>query len=345
MSGIASDAWTIPGSVATFASCSSERSRWIADRSSKSANTRAGTRMSGRALAGISQSSSSIRRIGSSDIEHHRSSVPGVRRLERQPVVGHRLDDRRGLSVMTLDHRLEGVRAELELPERNRLERVDLGTEHELLEPCRKQRRTVGSGRLDGSVLIGIALDLKQLDQRRERIGEDLALGRRLDRDFEFARVLDPSVHPEMDGRAGSAPTIARCHTWSVEASAARARSARTADPWRDTEVIDERAPRFNQAVVGTVALLGAAFGWPLAWALMAAQLFIGLTLGRRFCIPCVAYFELVQPRVGEGELEDSRPPRLANVIGTVFLAGAAAAWWLGAPIAGTVLGSIVAAL
>jgi hypothetical protein len=148
-----------------------------------------------------------------------------------------------------------------------------------------------------------------------------------------------------MDGRAGSAPTIARCHTWSVEASAARARSARTADPWRDTEVIDERAPRFNQAVVGTVALLGAAFGWPLAWALMAAQLFIGLTLGRRFCIPCVAYFELVQPRVGEGELEDSRPPRLANVIGTVFLAAAAAAWWLGASAVGTVLGSMVAAL
>jgi hypothetical protein len=29
----------------------------------------------------------------------------------------------------------------------------------------------------------------------------------------------------------------------------------RTADPWRDTDVIDERAPRFNQAVTGTVAV------------------------------------------------------------------------------------------
>jgi hypothetical protein len=138
---------------------------------------------------------------------------------------------------------------------------------------------------------------------------------------------------------------FAVCHTWNVEASAVPSNRARTADPWRDTDVIDERAPRFNQAVVGIVALAGAVFGWPLAWALMGAQLLIGLTLGRRFCITCVAYFELVQPRLGEGELEDSRPPRLANAIGTVFLGGAAAAWWVGAPLAGTVLGSIVAAL
>ncbi len=119
----------------------------------------------------------------------------------------------------------------------------------------------------------------------------------------------------------------------------------RTADPWRDTDVIDERAPRFNQAVVGTVALLGAIFGWPLAWALMSAQLLVGLTLGRRYCITCLAYFGLVQPRLGEGELEDSRAPRLANAIGFAFLGGAAAAWWLGSHAAGTVLGSVVAAL
>jgi hypothetical protein len=119
----------------------------------------------------------------------------------------------------------------------------------------------------------------------------------------------------------------------------------RTADPWRDTDVIDERAPRFNQAVTVTVALLGAIFGWPLAWALMSAQLLIGLTLGRRFCIPCVAYYLLVQPRFGEGTLEDSRPPRLANKMGAVFLGSAALAWWLGAPALGTALGLIVAAL
>jgi hypothetical protein len=119
----------------------------------------------------------------------------------------------------------------------------------------------------------------------------------------------------------------------------------RTADPWRDTDVIDERAPRFNQAVTGTVALLGAIFGWPLAWALMATQLLVGLTLGRRFCIPCVAYFVLVQPRFGEGGLEDSRPPRLANMMGTALLGSAALAWWLGSPALGTSLGLLVAAL
>jgi hypothetical protein len=122
-------------------------------------------------------------------------------------------------------------------------------------------------------------------------------------------------------------------------------RRTRTADPWRDTDVIDERAPRFNQAVTGLVALLGAVFGWPLAWALMAGQLLIGLTLGRRFCIPCVAYYVLVQPRFGEGDLEDSRPPRLANKMGLAFLGLAALAWWLGSPAVGTALGLLVAAL
>jgi hypothetical protein len=118
-----------------------------------------------------------------------------------------------------------------------------------------------------------------------------------------------------------------------------------TADPYNDTDVIDSRAPRVSQGVTGTVALLGAVFGWPLAWALMSVQLLVGLTLGRRWCLPCLAYFVLVQPRFGEGALEDSRPPRLANMIGTGVLGLAAAAWWLGAPVVGTVLGGLVAAL
>ncbi|MGZ5325436.1 MAG: DUF4395 family protein [Solirubrobacterales bacterium] len=122
-------------------------------------------------------------------------------------------------------------------------------------------------------------------------------------------------------------------------------RPQRTADPWRDTDVIDSRAPRFNQAVTGIVALLGVVFAWPLAWALMAAQLLLGLTIGRRSCLPCLAYFELVQRRFGEGPLEDSRPPRLANMIGTAFLGSAAAAWWFGAEPLGYALGGMVAFL
>ncbi len=109
--------------------------------------------------------------------------------------------------------------------------------------------------------------------------------------------------------------------------------------------MIDSRAPRVSQGVTGSVALLGAILGWPLAWAVMSAQLLLGLTAGRRWCLPCLAYFALVQPRFGEGPLEDSRPPRLANAIGTVVLAAAAIAWWLGAPVVATVLGGLVAAL
>ena len=121
--------------------------------------------------------------------------------------------------------------------------------------------------------------------------------------------------------------------------------AVRSADPWHDTDVIDQRAARFGQATTGIVALLGAVFGWPLLWALMAMQLLIGLSFGRRWCLPCLAYFTLVQPRFGEGPLEDARPPRLANAIGTAFLGSAALLWWLGAPAVGTALASLVAFL
>jgi phosphate/sulfate permease len=119
----------------------------------------------------------------------------------------------------------------------------------------------------------------------------------------------------------------------------------RAADPYRDTTVIDARAPRFNQAVVGILALAAVTVGpwWLLA--LLAAQLAIGLTLGRRWCLPCVAYFELVQPRFGEGPLEDARPPRFANIVGATFLTAASVAFAAGAGAAGTVLGTLVAAL
>lgn len=126
---------------------------------------------------------------------------------------------------------------------------------------------------------------------------------------------------------------------------ATTSRQPRSADPYRELDVIDERAPRFNQAFVGTVSLLGVVLGWPAVWALLAAQFVLGLTLGRRWCVACVFYFEVVQPRFGEGRLEDSRAPRLANQMGLVFLAAAAAAWWLGAPPVGTVLAAMVAGL
>lgn len=119
----------------------------------------------------------------------------------------------------------------------------------------------------------------------------------------------------------------------------------RAADPYRDTDVIDSRAPRFTQAVVGVVSVLAVLTGWWWLLALFAAQLAIGVTFGRRFCLPCVAYFELVQPRFGEGELEDARPPRVANMVGIAVLGAASVAYAAGWATVGGVLGLLVAAL
>lgn len=121
--------------------------------------------------------------------------------------------------------------------------------------------------------------------------------------------------------------------------------SGRSADPYRDLHVIDRRAPRFNQAVVGLVSLLAILSGWWWLLALLALQLLAGLSLGRRFCLPCVAYFELVQPRFGEGRLEDSRPPRAANMVGLAVLGAASIAYAAGAATVGLALGALVAAL
>jgi hypothetical protein len=122
-------------------------------------------------------------------------------------------------------------------------------------------------------------------------------------------------------------------------------RGERTAHPYLDTEVIDARAPRFNQATVGVLSLIALLTGWWWLFALLALQLVLGLTLGRKFCLPCVFYFEVIQPRIGEGEVEDSRPPRFANILGAVFLSAATVAHVAGLTLVGNVLGGIVAAL
>jgi Domain of unknown function (DUF4395) len=122
-------------------------------------------------------------------------------------------------------------------------------------------------------------------------------------------------------------------------------RPERLADPYRDPDVIDSRAPRFNQVVIGTLALLAVVAGWPWLVGLLALQLAVGLTLGRRYCLPCLAYFELVQPVFGEGRLEDSRPPRFANMVGAGFLAASFVASAVGLGALGAGLALLVAAL
>jgi hypothetical protein len=119
----------------------------------------------------------------------------------------------------------------------------------------------------------------------------------------------------------------------------------RVADPYADLDVIDSRAPRFNQAAIGVLAAVAVIAGWWWLLALLSLQLLVGLTFGRRYCLPCLAYFELVQPRFGEGPLEDSRPPRFANMVGAAFLGAGAIVWLAGFDVLGMVLGSIVSCL
>ena len=121
--------------------------------------------------------------------------------------------------------------------------------------------------------------------------------------------------------------------------------AGRTAHPYEDTDVIDARGPRTNQAVIGVLSLLAFLLGLEWLPAVLAAQLAIGLTLGRRFCLPCLLYFEVIQPRFGEGAIEDSRPPRFANMVGVAFLGAATIAFLAGVPGLGWTLTLIVAAL
>jgi hypothetical protein len=117
------------------------------------------------------------------------------------------------------------------------------------------------------------------------------------------------------------------------------------AHPYRDLQVIDSRAPRLNQAVVGLLSLAGLLTGWWPLFGLVALQLLLGLWLGRRWCLACLFYFELVQPRLGEGPLEDSRPVRFANQVGATFLTAATLAGVLGWRAVALALGGTVAAL
>jgi hypothetical protein len=118
-----------------------------------------------------------------------------------------------------------------------------------------------------------------------------------------------------------------------------------TADPYADTDVVDVRAPRFLQATIGTGAAVAVATGWWWLYGLLALQLVTGLVLGRRWCLPCVAYFRFVQPRLGEGRVEDARPPRFANMVGATVLSLAFAASLSGLSGAGRALGALVAVL
>lgn len=121
--------------------------------------------------------------------------------------------------------------------------------------------------------------------------------------------------------------------------------TSRTADPYRDLAVIDSRAPRFNQGAVALLSITALATGaWPL-FGVLAVQLIVGLVFGRQYCLPCAAYFKWVQPRLGEGPLEDARMPRFANILAAIFLSTTTLLFAAGFPTAGTWVGGMVAVL
>src|SRR5215211_3002372 len=199
MSGIAIAASTMPGSVATFSSCSSERSSRIASSSSWSANSRAGTRMSARAVGGISHIASSIRT--GSDIEHQRGAPRSSLLLHREAMVGDGLDQVGGVRPAPADRRVERIADQLEAlralgQESLRLDQID-----ELAEPLGEQRRAVGRARGDleagrRAARAGLRALAQQLPEGLEGLVEDGALTGGLDPQLELGGVVHPLVHP-----------------------------------------------------------------------------------------------------------------------------------------------------
>ena len=123
------------------------------------------------------------------------------------------------------------------------------------------------------------------------------------------------------------------------------ATATRTVDPWTDLDWIDARAPRTNHAFVALLAITALATGSQWLVAAIAAQLVIGLTFGRRYCLACYLYFTVIQPRIGEGRIEDARAPRFANVLGAAFTTLATVAFVAGLGTIGWAVTALVAAL
>ncbi|MFT4049579.1 MAG: DUF4395 domain-containing protein [Solirubrobacterales bacterium] len=116
-------------------------------------------------------------------------------------------------------------------------------------------------------------------------------------------------------------------------------------DPFEDTDVIDARGPRTLQSTVAIVTGLAWVLNAPWLVGIMALQLVVGLAFGRRWCIPCVFWFKVLQPRIGEGRIEDSRVPRFANILGAIFLTTATILFVLGLTTAGWAITLMVTAL
>ena len=92
--------------------------------------------------------------------------------------------------------------------------------------------------------------------------------------------------------------------------------------------MVDPRQPRFGQAVTGTALALAFVLGWTPALPVLALILGAASLLGPRANLYGYLWRGLLRGlRLGPPEeLEEAAPPRFANTVGFIFLAGASAA-------------------
>jgi hypothetical protein len=114
------------------------------------------------------------------------------------------------------------------------------------------------------------------------------------------------------------------------------------------SQLVDVNVPRFNQSVVAV--LTAAAFVARLPWlvAAVAAVLALSVVGGPRRAPLTRLYVGVIRPRrsaAGAVELEPAAPPRFAQALGALVLAGAAAAFAAGAAILGWALTLLVTTL
>jgi hypothetical protein len=109
---------------------------------------------------------------------------------------------------------------------------------------------------------------------------------------------------------------------------------------------IDPRGPRFNQAVLSLLLLIGFLLDIRLVAPVLAVVLFLGAAFGPRYGLFLRLYADVIKPRLKPpSELEDPRPPRFAAAVGVTFLVGATIAFLAGSAVVGWTLALIVAAL
>jgi uncharacterized protein DUF4395 len=109
---------------------------------------------------------------------------------------------------------------------------------------------------------------------------------------------------------------------------------------------IDPRGPRFNQAAITVLLLVGFVLDAQVVVPAVALVLLAGAALGPRWGPFLRLYSEVIRPRLAPpAELEDPRPPRFAAAVGVVFLAAATVAFLAGNAVVGWALALVVAVL